>query len=297
VYRQPIKTTYFPASITGKKVESAKHAASVFGTNNLVKPNRNSFGPFTKFDVLEKQTRLAHLLDPKTNIQFSITARGSPTGYVGTRAPSALVLRQLKSQENVRDSQEAIAVKSKPYFLEIKDHLRGKLNMIQGDRTSSPTEHESAQNYDSLRNETTEAVLIETPVSLYKNPVKLSAMTALPGTFNNRKSNPRSLLDQMTKRTDTVESIPAVIENSNIVERLTLRQVQTSLPTDSEANSNALGIVRRNANSRMSDHSDIVISVRTYPRHDQLASFENNSLGSSPNKQQLINVGDDSSLE
>ena len=61
------------------------------------------------------------------------------------------------------------------------------MQMNAGDKLSSSTEHESCQNLavsQSALNQ--EAVLEETPVSLHKMPVKVSTLTALPGSFTER---------------------------------------------------------------------------------------------------------------
>jgi len=87
-----------------------------------------------------------------------------------------------------------------------------------------------------------------------------------------------------------------------------MKHAQTILVTDSETNnSNALGIVRRNAGSRMSERyfamnsklmqdSDMVISLKTFQKQDpDMAMSFDEASQESASKQLIIYLGEDQS--
>ena len=76
-----------------------------------------------------------------------------------------------------------------------KETRRKKLENVQNYQFSSTTEHESSKNKKSRQSSTianNEEVLEETPISVHKLPIKVSSLTALPGSFTDRHSQNRS---------------------------------------------------------------------------------------------------------
>lgn len=158
--------------------------------------SRASFGPQAKPDLpaSTKHDKLLHLLDTKTVSIANLPALcGSPTRnnlfMPVLRVPPTTQPKQPGTNENVEDTDTA---KHEPTVqsLNAKEPLTIKLHMNPGDMTSSPTEHESLNNIDSVMCvQTNEVVLDETPVSIFKNPVRLSVRSSLHGSFTDRQSH------------------------------------------------------------------------------------------------------------